>query len=106
MCNEFLYQLLLRLIYAALQLCLQLFTPNMEMILYSRDFSEDYHGKFNMVQAAFLLLQSAQDDATVHKLHRRLSQQLKPEVFNYRSTFYCTSAVSLYLFISCSNHLQ
>ena len=61
---------------------LQLFTSNMEQILYSGNFSEDYCGKFNMVQATFLLLQSAQDDATVHKLLTCLSELLKSEVFH------------------------
>ena len=50
------------------------------MILYSSEYGEDYHGKFNVVQAVFLLLQSAQDDATMRNLHRCLTEARKSEV--------------------------
>ena len=62
-------------------LSLQFFTPNMEMILYSSEYSEDYHGKFNVVQAVFLLLQSARDDATMRNLRRCLTEVRKSKVF-------------------------
>ena len=62
-------------------LSLQLFTPHMEMILYSSEYSGDYHGKFNMVQAAFLFLQSVRDDATLHNHLRCLTEMQKSEVF-------------------------
>ena len=70
-----------RVLHLSLILSLQLFTPNMEMILYSSGYSEDYHGKFNVVQAVFLLLQSAQDDATMCNLRRCLTEVWKSEVF-------------------------
>ena len=50
------------------------------MILYSSEYSEDYHGMFNMVQATFLFLQSARDDATLHNHLRRLTAMRKSEV--------------------------
>lgn len=53
----------------------------MEMILYSSEYSEDYHEKCNVVQAVFLLLQSAQDNETMRNLLRSLTEVRKSEVF-------------------------
>ena len=80
----------------------------METILYGMECDKDVRGRFNIVQAAFLLLQSGQDDPTKHRLLSRLHGLLHSEVLAtpQRLQTLLLLCALLCMFISLSSCLQ